>query len=238
MNSKGIVTIHQPEFVPWLGFFNKVLQSDTVILLDNVQFKKNHFENRNKVRIKNEPGWIWITVPVLIKDRFGQKIREVEINSEKELRWREIILNTIKQSYQRSRFFNDIYPLVERGISLNTNRLAEINILFLSSIFESLGIKKKIMLQSAMNSTSSGTQLLVDLIKESGCDIYLSGKSGREYLDFNIIRDSNIIVVYQHFRHPIYSQMQGGFIEGMSILDLLFNYGKESVKFISDINYE
>jgi hypothetical protein len=238
MKEGSIVTIHQPEFVPWLGFFNKIWQSDVFIIMDNVQFKKNHFENRNKIRALNDQRWTWIKVPVLIKGRFGQKICHVEINSDGEKRWKDVLLKTVKLSYQKSNYFREVYEIVENCINQNTNKLVDININFILSILDYLNIQKKILIQSQLNIVSSKSKLLADLIKANECDVYLSGQSGKEYLDLDIMKENYIAVRYQNFKHPYYKQMHGNFLEGMSILDLLFNYGKQSVDFIKGVNYE
>lgn len=238
MPGEPIVTIHQPEFIPWLGFFNKLWHCDIFIILDKVQFKKNNFENRNKVRTKNTPGWTWITIPVLIKGKFGQKIDEVLINDEMAPRWRIAILNTIKLSYGRSRYFDDIYPIIEKNIMQATENLVDINISLLAAIINYLGMNKKILRQSDLRVFSDKSQLLAELVRASGANVYLSGQSGKSYLDQDIMQAHNIRVIYQEFKHPVYKQPHGSFIEGMSIVDLLLNYGKDSVDFIQKGRYE
>lgn len=233
-----VVTIHQPEFVPWLGFFNKIWQSDTYIILDNVQFKKNHFENRNKIRVSNKQGWTWITVPVLMKGRHGQRIKDVEINNGGDKRWRDVVLKSIRLSYQKSKYFHEIFELVEMCIKQDTSRLRDVNINFIFSILEYLNINIDVLLQSEMNVLSTKNQLLIDLIKQSECDTYLSGQSGKIYLDSTVMAENGITVRYQAFEHPHYIQLHGGFLEGMSILDLLFNFGKDSVGYIEGDMYE
>ncbi|HOW53956.1 MAG TPA: WbqC family protein [Syntrophorhabdaceae bacterium] len=238
MRTDRVVTIHQPEFAPWLGFFNKIWQSDVFIVMDDVQFKKNHFENRNKIRTLDEQGWTWIKVPVLTKGRFGQKICQVEINSDGERRWRDVLLKTVRLSYQRSIYFDEVYGIIERCIEQGTAKLVDINVCFIVSILGYLGIQKEILMQSEMNTTTSRSQLLADLIESSGCNIYLSGQSGKVYLDLDLMKEKDIIVRYQNFKHPQYEQSHGAFMAGMSIIDLLFNYGRESVKFIEGFNHE
>ncbi len=238
MEKGRVVTIHQPEFIPWLGFFNKIWQSDVYIIMDDVQFKKNHFENRNKIRAVNDQGWAWITIPVLTKGRFGQKICHVEINTDGEKRWKDVLLKTIKLSYQKSKYFQEIYEIIENCVNQNTTRVSDINKCLILSILDYLNIKKDILIQSKLGITSLRENLLIDLIEESGCDIYLSGQSGKAYLDLSIMKENNITVRYQNFTHPKYEQLHGEFLEGMSIIDLLFNCGKESVNFIKAVNYE
>ena len=239
MKTDRVVTIHQPEFAPWLGFFNKVWQSDVFIIMDDVQFKKNHFENRNKIRTLDEQGWTWIKVPVLTKGRFGQKICQVEINSDGEKRWKDVFLKTVKLSYQRSKYFDEVYGIVERCIKQDTARLVDINACLIVSILGYLGIRKEMLVQSEIVDTaSSKSQLLAELIEASGCGIYLSGQSGKVYLDLDLMKEKDITIRYQNFIHPRYEQFHGDFLAGMSIVDLLFNHGKESVNFIEGFDYE
>lgn len=238
MKTDRVVTIHQPEFAPWLGFFNKIWQSDVFIVMDDVQFKKNHFENRNKIRTFDEQGWTWIKVPVLTKGRFGQKIREVEINSAGERRWREVFLKTVRLSYQRSKYFDEVYGIIEKCLAEGATKLVDINVCLIVSMLAYLGVGKEILVQSEINTATSRSQLLTDLIEASGCTIYLSGQSGKVYLDHDLMNEKNIVVRYQSFKHPQYEQSHGGFLANMSIIDLLFNCGRGSVKYIEGFNYE
>jgi len=238
MNKGRIVTIHQPEFIPWLGFFNKVWQSDVFIIMDDVQFKKNHFENRNKIRVLSEQGWTWIKIPVFMKGRFGQKICDVDINSEGEKRWKEVLLKSVKMSYQKTKFFPEVYEMIESCINQNTDKLCDINICLILAIMKYLDMNKNVIIQSQLAMASAKEYLLVDLIKKSGCDTYLSGQSGKVYLDHKVMTENGITVLFQNFNHPQYEQVHGNFLKGMSIIDLLFNYGKESVDFLKDVNYE
>ncbi|MBF0343315.1 MAG: WbqC family protein [Nitrospirae bacterium] len=231
----GIVTIHQPEFVPWLGTFNKIYQCDTYIIMDDVQFTKRRFVNRNKIRANLNEGWIWITIPILTKGRFDQNIKDVRIKSDE--RWREPILKSIVMSYKKAPYFEDVYYLVEKCLSIYHEMIADINICLIKSIMEYLDIHKTIFIQSEIGKIdATGSELVLELVKRVDGTTYLSGQSGKDYLKEEHFKENNIKVLYQKFIHPYYNQLHKGFIEGMSILDLLFNHGKNSIEFINAIN--
>lgn len=237
-NGKRIAVIHQPEFIPWLGFFNKLNQGDIFVILDDVQFKKNHFENRNKIRCNNAQGWAWISIPVLTKHKHGQKIKDVEISGRNNRRWKEKILNTVCMSYRKTPYFEDVYELISVSINNDCQKIVEINIGLLMAILDYLGIEKTIYIQSRMGVTSTKSRLIIDLVQATGASIYLSGQSGKTYLEQSKFQEKGLTVQYQQFTHPEYTQSHGGFIKGLSIIDLLFNHGKNSIHFIGETNRE
>lgn len=234
--NKSVVTIHQPEFIPWLGFFNKVYQSDILVILDNVKFKKGHFENRNKVRNISESGWTWLNIPVITTGKSEQEIKDVII--EDRSNWKNKILKTIKYSYSSTQYFDEVFVLIEESLNQDSKKLIDINIAFIKNILNYLSIHKKFILQSELDINSTKSQLLVDILNKTNADIYLSGKSGKEYLEMKTFEKNNIKVVFQNFEHPRYDQLHGEFISHMSILDILFNYGKSSINLIKEQNYE
>lgn len=228
MCSQKIITQHQPEFMPWMGFFYKILHCDTFIILDAVQFKKNHFSNRNKIRIPNKEGWQYINIPVYINGNSTQNFNEVIVLDLKSKNWKNKLLKSIYFSYKKTDYFDQVYSLIENCININTNKLIDINIALIFAILDFLEIKKEILLQSDLNIHSSGTQLMVDTTLRCNSNIYLSGPSGKKYLDHKLLKQHNIEVIFKDFTHPIYKQVHGEFISHMSIIDLLFNNGKQS----------
>ena len=217
-----IVSIHQPNFLPWIGFFSKVLQSDVFVLLDNVQYTKNSFINRN--RIKTPQGVKWLTVPVRTKARFGQLIKEVEIN--KNVDWRQQHLKTLEMCYKRSKFFGLIFKnITDIYYKCSWSNLAVFNIELLNWLFSLLEINTKIILASQLNVKGKGTDLLINIVKAVNGDTYLSGFGGVNYQNEELFKINGIKLRYYEFSHPIYPQLWGDFVPNLSIIDLLFNCG-------------
>jgi len=227
-----MATIHQPQYLPWLGYFDKAHRADIFILLDNVQFKKNEWQNRNKIRTPQ--GWQWITVPVL--HDFGQKIKEVRINNKEP--WRKSHLKALQLNYSKAPFFNDYIGFFEKVYGRDWEYLADINTYLIEKFIEFLGIKTKIIKASQYEVTEDSTQRLVELCQKVGVDQYLSGRDGSKYMDFGKFEENNIKVVVQDFHHPVYHQLWGNrdgseFLSHLSVADLLFNHGKDSLHVLS-----
>ena len=177
-----IAAIHQPQYLPWLGYFHKILSSDVFILLDNVQFKKNDWQNRNK--IKTPQGGQWLTVPVL--HDFGQKITEVRINNK--MSWRSGHLKSLQMNYAKAPFFKEYVPHFEEILGKEWEFLSELNIAVIRKCVELLGIGTKIVLASDYQATEESTQRLADLCKALTSAFVYDGR-------------------YSRFRH----RMHGGF---------------------------
>jgi len=223
-----IVAIHQPNFLPWIGYFYKMYKSDIFVFLDNVQFSKNSYQNR--VKIKTSQGAQWLTLPVFHK--FGQLTKDVRINNNE--KWKEKHLKTIELNYKKAPYFNQIYDLLVKVYTNNKWELmTDFNIELITAICNFLDIKTKTIRASSLNTSGSATELLIDIVKKVGGDIYLSGKGGMKYQDENRFKEESITLIYTNFKHPVYPQLWGEFIEGLSIIDLLFNCGEESIYIIS-----
>ena len=218
---KKTVTIHQCEHLVWLGLLDKISKADVFILADNFQFKKNYYENRNKIRTKD--GWQWLTVPVE-KDNH-KPINEVKIIND--IKWQLKYLNTIKQNYQKSEKFNFYYLDIENIILGNWSSIGHLNERLLKLFLNWFNIKTSIIRSSELNlqHLNEGTITLLEICQKVGADTYLSGSSGKDYLDLSLFEKNNIKVVFHEFTHPVYKQQYEPFIPGMSALDYLFNLG-------------
>lgn len=228
-----VVTIHQPEHLPWLGFFDKVRQSDVLVLLDHVQFRKNYFQNRN--RILSDKGPMWLTVPVLTRGKPTQSITEVRIDNRSSPRWKEKCWSGISQHYSKAdywsnheKFFDDLYDH-------NWDRLVDLNESIIRYILTSLFLGVRIIKSSEMKVKGSKGDLLLSICREVGADIYLSGVSGKSYLDLDVFSDSGIDVCFQEFYHPIYKQVYEPFTPRLSAIDLLFNCGLGSSEVLKGV---
>ncbi len=214
------VTIHQPEFLPWLGFFDRIVKSDVFVILDDVGYQKNGFINRN--RIKTQKGFQWMTIPV--KDRSSnKKINEVLIDNQNP--WQQKILSLLKENYKDTPFLKKYYDFMEKTFSKKWEKISDLDIYLIKECLNFLGSKKEIKISSEMNFSGSSTARLVNICKAVGADEYISGSGGKLYMDISLFEKSGIKVVFQEFSHPNYQQQfeGNGFLPGMSIIDFMFN---------------
>ncbi len=222
-----IVSIHQPQYLPWLGYFDKIEQSDVFVFLDNVQFKKNEWQNRN--RIKTSDGWQWLSVPVI--HSFTQKISEVEINNT--VQWGRKHLNALVTHYSKTLYFKEHVSFFEQAYTQEWTCLADINIHLIQYLAKALGLlDKKFVIASELKPMEGSTERLIDICKQVGGDVYLSGKDGAEYLETELFKEESIQVIFQDYRHPRYKQLYGEFEPFLSVIDLLFNCGPDSLSIL------
>lgn len=220
-----IVAIQQPEHLPWIGFFNKMAQCEKYVLLDHVQFKKNYFENRN--RIKTASGAVYITVPIRLKGRFGQTMLETEVAVDQN--WKRKYLLTIEQSYVKTPFFGTIKQLIWPVIDSDCSNIVDINIGLIFAIKEYLSLDAEIVRSSTMNVGGAKKDgLVLEICKVINADVYISGPDGRNYLDLADFGQAGIKVLFHDFIHPVYPQKYGEFSSHLSVIDLIANCGPES----------
>jgi hypothetical protein len=226
-----VVAIHQPEFLPWLGFCDKALHADVLVLLDTVQFRKNYFQNRNRIRTAN--GWSWITVP--IKHPQLVPITNVRIDSDSSAYRKNP--KRIEQEYRGAPFFDRYFPDLQARLGAPHDRLETLNVDLIRFTFDALEIRTRLMLASDIAPAADGgaTAVVLDLCRRLGASAYLSGVSGREYLDLSQFAEAGIPVRFQEFHHPIYSQLHQPFVPCMSAVDLLFNHGPASREILSGV---
>lgn len=223
-----ICTIHQPNYLPYLGFFEKAYNADIFVLYDTTQFKKNDWQNRNKLCTAN--GWQWISMPIL--HDFGQKIFEVKIKDpEKNLakNWR-----SIKVIYGRAPFFKNYSPVYEEIYNSKNEYVADLNISIIKAAAEHLGLKTKFIRSSELPEiTSTSTQALIDITNHVNADTYISGAEGINYLDMDLWNSTGLKIIFQKYTHPVYIQFNSPeFQPYMNILDLLFNCGPDSLSIL------
>ena len=225
-----IAAIHQPQYLPWLGYFDKIDKADLFCVLDNVQFKKNEWQNRN--RIKTAQGWQWVSVPV--KHRFPQTIQEVEINNL--VNWRRKHLQSLITNYKRAPFFQEYIWFFEELYAKEWTSLADLNIHIIENLCGLLDLQAERSLASSLSLREDPTDRLIDICKALGADAYLSGKDGITYMDLERFKANGIRVAVQNFVHPVYPQLFGEFQSHLSIVDLLFNCGPDSVEKVRSCN--
>ncbi|HEX9726035.1 MAG TPA: WbqC family protein [Vicinamibacteria bacterium] len=222
-----MLAAHQPQFAPWLGFFDKLDRADVFVLLDNVQYKKNEWQNRN--RIKGAAGPQWLTVPV--SGRFGQEIRELDIAAREN--WQARHLKTLRTCYGRAPHFADTLSLYERIARRHWEKLADLNVQLLRGLVAQLNLQAEILLASELEPLPDHRdERLIELCRRYGARNYLAGAGGRAYMELARYRAAGLEVVFQDYRHPAYPQLFGDFTPNLSVLDLLFNCGPTSIEVI------
>lgn len=221
--------IHQPQFMPWLGYLNKIHSCDVFVFLDNVQYKKNEWQNRN--RIKTADGPQWLTVPNCYI--FPQRINEVRINNREN--WRRKHLQALITNYSKAPYFKDLMPVFQEFYSREWEFLADLNMDSVSLMLDIFKIERERLKASEMELRDAPNERLVDICKTVGADTYLAGKDGEKYMDLEIFRKEGINVVFQQFSPPVYPQLFGEFVPCLSALDLAINCGGEGRKlFVKD----
>ena len=217
------VGIHQPQYLPWLGIIDRIMQCDVFVMLDNVPYSKNYVYNRN--RIKTADGWSWLTVPVLFKGKFGTLIKDIAINDKSN--WREEHRKSILFAYSKAPFFGEYKGYLEEFFAREWVSLSEVSIESLKLILRLFGVDRKIVIASELGVEGAKEALLLDICKKLGADNYLSGPDGKNYVIPDVWRAGGIEIGFQEFKHPKYPQLYGEFIPQMSSIDLLFNCGAE-----------
>jgi len=224
-----VVAIHQPQYLPWLGYFDKLDRCDVFCLLDTVQYKKNEFQNRN--RIKTAEGWQWLTVPATY--RFPQRINEVGVNQTVD--WQRKHLQALKTNYSKAPFFDTYYPSFEKFYQKPYELLVDVNVASIELLVQLLDFERKLVLASSIQvETEDPTLRLVEICRILGGDSYLSGRDGAKYMDVDMFASHQINIFFQDFNHPQYPQCYGSFEPNMSVVDLLFNCGPESLAIIRE----
>ena len=227
------ITIHQPEHIPWLGFFHKINMADVFAVLDNVQYRRRYFQNRNKIRTKN--GWQWVSVPLEKEDRDELLIKDAVIFNN-DSKWGKKNIESIYHNYCKAPYFKYGWDEFKDIYSKEYLYLSDMNLALLRFIFEKLGIKREIQFASTLNVSGDKGDLILNICKALNAKTYISGISGKEYLDLKLFHDAGINVIFQEFHHPIYKQLHEPFIPCMSVIDLLFNYGDKSLDIINGID--
>lgn len=217
-----IAAIHQPQYLPWLGYFDKMARADVFCYLDTVQYKKNEWQNRN--RIKTATGWQWITVPVTYK--FPQKINEVKINPN--TRWQKKHYQALLTNYRKTPYYSDYTELFERTYAYEWEYIADLNICLTEELRGKMGIHRPVCRSSDLDlTTDDPTGRLIEICRSLNADTYLAGAGGVDYMDLDQFRDHNINLIVQDFQHPIYPQPFGAFVSNLSGVDFLFSCGPD-----------
>lgn len=224
------ISIMQPTFLPWLGYFNLIKKSEIFVFLDHVQLDKRSWQQRNK--IKANQGELFLTVPLITKNKSQQKISETKIQRQEN--YISDHLKSIKQNYSKSQYFNQYFDKISDIYYKNFEYLNDLNINFIKYFSKVLKLKKNFFKSSELNIDfkKKNNDLLIDICKKFNVNEYLSPIGSKIYLDNDKFKNNNIEIKFNDFNHPVYNQINKKFLPNLSIIDLVFNEGENSHKFI------
>lgn len=220
-----LIAIHQPNFLPWLGYFGKIARADRFVILDSVplQLTGGNYTNRVKMFVSGKPAWI--TMPLRRGHEARNRIDQAEYVGGAATRRK--VVRSIAQSYAKAPYFSSVMPLVERVLGLETTSLVEFNLTGIYAIAEALGLRTDhIVRSSALAVEGHSNELLVRIVRAVGGDTYLAGHGAGDYQDDSVFTANGVAVRYQAYVHPVYRQSNvGEFVPGLSAIDALMNCG-------------
>lgn len=219
----------QPTYLPWMGYFDLIDQADTFVFLDDVDFTKQSWQQRNRIKTPN--GVQWLTVPILWRGHSGQKILDVIINQTS--KYKEKHIKTITQSYGKAPFFNLYFEEFSSILVKPYQLLGNLNIDLIAWLCEKLGIYTKLIRSSGLNVNGKKVQRLINILRAFDADCYLSPPGSRKYIEENnLFVSEDIELIYHNYQHPHYNQLHGDFVPYLSIIDLISNEGSKSLDII------
>ena len=216
------IAIHQPNYIPWLGYFDKLKKSDLFVLLDDVQYSGDKISSRNLIRTSN--GIQYLSIPIRKR---RELLCNIEIDNSKN--WRHDHWKSIKNNYGKSKGWIEFSKEIEKVYSCEWYKLVDINIEFIKLICNKLEINTEIVRSSTLNKNFGvKSERILNICKYFDAEIFLSGNGAKEYLDVKAFNENGIEIEFQKFTHPIYKQINEPFITNLSAIDFLLQCGKEA----------
>ena len=226
-NSDKIVVVHQPDFMPYLGFFDRLLKADIYVIFDNVQFVSSSRSWTNRDKIKTQNGEKWITVGTKKAPR-DAKINQIILTEDTD--WRKRHLNLFYENYRKADYYKDIFPYLEELYSFECERMMDFNLKSIEMLMRLFDIQIDTVLASDLEPEGKNNTLIIDIMRKLGTRKYLSGAGARAYHDQSLYDAAGVEVIWQDFRHPVYKQQFGEFIPYLSSIDLLLNCGAREAR--------
>lgn len=224
-----IVSIHQPHFLPWLNYLNKVAKADVFIWLDDVQYRRRYFQNRAKIKTQNSE--LWITVSIKKADYLAE-IKSIEISKDSMLK----MVKTIQSLYIKAPYFGEYFDDIAQILLSEHQYLSDLNFDLFLYLNRVLGITTKIVKSSELDvgEVTNPNERLVKLCTHFNATHYIAGKGGKNYMDLELFKQNNIEIQWQEFpnQNIVYNQINGNFVPGLSVIDTLFNVGAEQTKLL------
>lgn len=224
-----VIGILQPGYLPWLGFFEQMCRSDVFVIYDDVQYDKEGWRNRNRIKTAN--GIQWLTVPVLLKGSGNQMILDARIDNI--TNWRKKHLAAISQNYSKAPCFKEYIGAFEEAYARDWEFLVDLDMHLIRILAGCLGLgHKKIIRSSTLDIQGDRIERLIKICETFGADVFYEGASGRNYIDERAFLERGVKIEFQSYQHPTYHQLYGDFTPNMSVIDLLFNHGTDSLRII------
>jgi hypothetical protein len=221
------ITAHQPLYLPWLGFFDKISDADILVILDSVQFSRTDFIHRNKILINGNAHWL--TIPIE-NSSSRAPIKDVRIEGST---WKMNHLESTRRNYIRAPHFDDLNQLLEGTLmQINSDFLIDYTMPLLSNIIDYLGIETKVILLSDLGIESNKSRLILDICNSMKADEYIAGSQGLNYLELETFESNRVKVLMQEYKHPVYRQNSDIFIDNLSVIDLISQEGQNSLSVI------
>jgi hypothetical protein len=228
------VAIHQPHFLPWLGYLDRMARSDLFILLDHVQFERRNYQNRTQIRVDEEARWL--TVPVVQLSQ-KEKIIDKRVDNpaiETSRWWGPNAYQTLRYAYRKAPYFERYSPRIQQILETRYDKLVDLNQAMLDYLRECFAIETPLVRSSELGIEGQRSGLLLNLCKAAGAKTFLGGMGGsRHYLEQEAFAAAGVEVAWQEFQHPRYVQCESAtFIPGLTALDALFNCGPDAAQFL------
>lgn len=220
------VAVLQPGYMPWLGFFEQMSRVDVFVMYDDVQFDKNGWRNRNRIKAVDGPHWLSVPVHASIES----KIMDVTIDQRQ--KWAKKHIGSIEQFYKKAPFREQYLPLLKEILSRDWEKLVDLDMVLIETMKEWLGIRTPLVRSSELAIGGDRNMRLLEICKHYGATRYYSGKAAECYLDGDLFKGNDIEVVFQDFQHPQYAQLHGEFVPYLSAIDLLLNCGPDSKRYL------
>ena len=226
--ARRVVSILQPGYLPYPGFFELIARCDVFVIYDDVQYDKNSWRNRN--RIRGPEGPIWLSVPVFVKGYMGQKIHEVRVNNQHN--WCRKHRGSLLQYYGKAKYFQEYIPFFYDVYNRSWELLIDLNMAIINFFVRLFGLKTELVRSSALLAQGHKTERIIAICKELGADAYISTNGAKLYLDEAKFTREKIALAYQDYMPPEYDQGYPDFISNLSTIDLLFHCGPRALEII------
>tara|TARA_B100000686_G_scaffold153404_1_gene160787 strand:+ start:15496 stop:16185 length:690 start_codon:yes stop_codon:yes gene_type:complete len=224
--------IHQPDFLPSLNFFLRSKVSDNFVILDDVQFNRRGWTNRDLIKTQN--GSQKITIPVKYMPRNLSLIKNIKISYE--TNWVNEISDKIEKNYNKSKFYENNFNLIHKELDKKHEKLIDLNVCLIKKIFKIFNIRTKIFFSSNLNITSKKSDKILEICKKMNCREYITGSGSKTYLDLAKFKKNKIKINFDINFKKKYEQINGNFVENLSVIDYLFNCynGSSSSNILND----
>jgi len=223
------IAVLQPSYMPWLGYLDQIARCDTFVFYDDVQYDKNGWRNRNRIRVASEAGWAWLTVPIHLE---GSLPSLLEVVADPRVPWRRKHLAKIQGAYARAKHYELLGEFFAEFFAGDEPRLVEIAIQSVQAFMKAFNITTPLNRSSALDIGGTRNERLINICRHFGATHYLSGDAARSYLDVALFEQNGIEVEWQSYDHPTYAQLHEPFVSHLSSLDALLCAGLGAKRFL------